>query len=148
MKVCTVFEPNGDGGYGVYFPGLPGCISAGDSLAEARRMALEAATGHLALLLADGETVSPAVAAKPARAPKGAVVEILDVPDAEIRAEIPKMQRSLEQARLKHRGKCLRLNITLPEGLVGEADRYAKRHGESRSGLIAEALEALMKNGG
>ena len=147
MKVCAVFEPNGKGGYGVYFPALPGCISMGDSLAEARKMALEAVTGHLALLLADDETVPSSVGTKPGRSPKDAVVEILEIPDAEIRAEVPKMQRSLEKARLKHRGKCLRLNITLPEGLVGRADRYAKRHRESRSGLIAKGLETLMKKG-
>jgi predicted RNase H-like HicB family nuclease len=147
MKVCAVFESNGEGGYGVYFPGLPGCISAGDSLTEARRMALEAVTGHVALMMADGEHIPPAVAERPGRAPKGAVVEVLEVSDAEIRAEVPKMRRSLEKARLKRRGKCVRLNITLPEELVGRADRYAEEHGESRSGMIAHALEVVMEKG-
>lgn len=110
-------------------------------------MALEAVTGHIALMLADGERVSPSVSERPGRTPKGAVVEVLEVSDAEIRAEVPKMRRSLENARLKHRGKCLRLNITLPEELIGRADRYAKRHGESRSGLIAQALETVMEKG-
>ena len=147
MKVCAVFELNGEGGYGVYFPALPGCVSMGDSLEEARRMALEAVAGHLALILADGEAVPSTVGAKPARAPKGAVVEVLNIPDADIRAELPKMRRSLEQARLRKRGKCLRLNITLPEELVGRTDDYARKHHETRSGLIAKGLEGLLKKG-
>ena len=147
MKVCTTFQAEKTGGYSVLFPTLPGCVSQGETLEDAREMALEAVTGHLALLLADGEPIPASLATRPARVPKGAVVEVLEVPDAEIRAEVPKMQRSLEKARLKHRGKCLRLNISLPEELIGRADRYAKKHGESRSGLIAHALEAVIEKG-
>lgn len=32
----TVFEPSDEGGYAVYIPSLPGCISEGDTLDEAR----------------------------------------------------------------------------------------------------------------
>ncbi len=119
----------------------------GDSLAEARKMALEAVTDHLALLLADGDAVSPHLAAKPDRTPKGGVVETLEVPEVNVRARVPVMRRSLEQARRKKRVRCLRLNITLPEDLVGRADDYARKHHETRSGLIAQGLEKLLKKG-
>jgi predicted RNase H-like HicB family nuclease len=43
--------------YGVSFPDLPGCISAGDTMEEALANAAEALAGHLALMRADGDAV-------------------------------------------------------------------------------------------
>jgi predicted RNase H-like HicB family nuclease len=42
--------------YGVSFPDLPGCISAGATLDEARTMAAEALAMHLVGMTEDGET--------------------------------------------------------------------------------------------
>jgi len=36
-------------------------------------------------------------------------------------------------------GKTRRVNITLPERVLNVMDKYANEHGETRSGLIAEA---------
>jgi predicted RNase H-like HicB family nuclease len=44
-----------DGVYGVSIPDLPGCISFGDTLDEAKRNAREAAESHLRILFAMGE---------------------------------------------------------------------------------------------
>lgn len=35
MKLAIVFEPSEDGGFTVYVPSLPGCISEGDTKAQA-----------------------------------------------------------------------------------------------------------------
>jgi predicted RNase H-like HicB family nuclease len=43
--------------YGVSFPDVPGCISAGDTFEEAVSNAAEALAGHLALMRADGEPI-------------------------------------------------------------------------------------------
>jgi len=43
--------------YGVSFPDVPGCISAGDTVEEAIENAAEALAGHLALMRADGDPV-------------------------------------------------------------------------------------------
>jgi predicted RNase H-like HicB family nuclease len=43
--------------YGVSFPDVPGCISAGDTFEEAVANAAEALAGHFALMKADGDTV-------------------------------------------------------------------------------------------
>ena len=43
--------------YGVSFPDVPGCISAGDTLDEALANAAEALAGHLALMRADGDAI-------------------------------------------------------------------------------------------
>jgi predicted RNase H-like HicB family nuclease len=41
--------------YGVSFPDVPGCISAGDTFEEAVANAAEALAGHLALMSSDGD---------------------------------------------------------------------------------------------
>jgi predicted RNase H-like HicB family nuclease len=43
--------------YGVSFPDVPGCISAGDTMEEALANAADALAGHLALMRADGDAM-------------------------------------------------------------------------------------------
>jgi predicted RNase H-like HicB family nuclease len=43
--------------YGMSFPDVPGCISAGDTFEEAVANAAEALGGHLALMRADGDVI-------------------------------------------------------------------------------------------
>ena len=48
MKLKIMFEPSDEGGYTVLVPSLPGCISEGDTLEEARANIMEAI--HLYLI--------------------------------------------------------------------------------------------------
>lgn len=41
--------------------------------------------------------------------------------------------------------KPMRLNISLPQGLVSEIDQYAKAHGATRSGFLAQAARHAMQ---
>jgi predicted RNase H-like HicB family nuclease len=66
MLLKLVFEPSDDGGYTVYVPALPGCISEGDSLDEARQNIIEAIQLYLE---PNGEEPLP----------KGAVIEEVSV---------------------------------------------------------------------
>jgi len=43
--------------YGVSFPDVPGCVSAGDTFEEAVANAAQALAGHFALMAADGEAI-------------------------------------------------------------------------------------------
>ncbi len=43
--------------YGVSFPDVPGCISAGDTFEEAVVNASEALAGHLEMMRADGDPI-------------------------------------------------------------------------------------------
>lgn len=43
--------------YGVSFPDVPGCISAGDTFEEAVANAAEALAGHFAVMGADGDPI-------------------------------------------------------------------------------------------
>lgn len=47
LTYLAILEPASDGGYGVYFPDLPGCISYGKTIEEAQSMASEAAGLHI-----------------------------------------------------------------------------------------------------
>ena len=51
----VVLEPQDEGGYTVYVPDLPGCVSEGETREEAVRMIKEAIEGYLDSLSKAGE---------------------------------------------------------------------------------------------
>ena len=53
----VLFEPAAEGGYVVTCPALPGLVTEGDTLAEARRMARDAIRAYLESLRKDGEPI-------------------------------------------------------------------------------------------
>jgi predicted RNase H-like HicB family nuclease len=133
--MSRVFFPaiveKGSSGYGVFFPDLPGCTSAGGTVQQAARNAEEALRGHLRLMIEDGDPV-------PVPSELDAVEQDPDVVEAArvlVPAEVPS-------------SKVIRLNITLPEDLVEQMDLYAQTQGLSRSGLIAEAARRMIGAGG
>jgi len=56
---AVILEPAADGGFGVYVPDLPGCVSEGDTPEQALANIREAIHGHLATLRDFGETIPP-----------------------------------------------------------------------------------------
>jgi len=115
-------DPTSD--YGVSFPDFPGCISAGETLDEARLMALEALIGHISVMEEYGETI-------PEPSTLEAVMKDPDFSDGvAVLIDVPRTVRSV------------RVNITAPEDVLNEIDRFAEAHGYTRSGfLIQAALE-------
>jgi antitoxin HicB len=53
----VLFEPAAEGGYVVTCPALPGLVTEGDTLAEAREMARDAIRAYLESLRKDGEPI-------------------------------------------------------------------------------------------
>lgn len=51
------FEPDEEGGFVVTVPALPGCVTYGQTLEEAKRMAAEVITGWLEWLTKEGEPI-------------------------------------------------------------------------------------------
>jgi len=112
--------------YGVEFPDLPGCFSAGDTLEEARVNAHDALKGHLAMLAEDGDPIPAPSALETimARPEYGdAAALLVSVPD----------QHSV------------RLNISFPSDLVAKVDTYAKARHMSRSAFLAMAASQAMQ---
>lgn len=57
FQYTVVFEPAEEGGYVVTVPALPGLITEGDTLEEARAMAKDAIRGYLESLMKHGEEI-------------------------------------------------------------------------------------------
>jgi predicted RNase H-like HicB family nuclease len=113
--------------YGVSFPDLPGVITAGSDLDEARKLATEALAFHLEGLAEDGEAVPEPSSLEDIMAiaeNKDAVAVLIDAPDAEV--------------------KSVRVNVTLPADVLSEIDKYAEREGFTRSGFLAQAAKKAM----
>jgi predicted RNase H-like HicB family nuclease len=55
--IATVHKDK-DSDYGVQFYDFPGCITAGETIEEARLMAKEALEGHLKMMIEDGDKIS------------------------------------------------------------------------------------------
>lgn len=122
MKWYLGVIERGETGFGIFFPDVPGCVSAGNTIAEAASGGTEALQAHLELTLESGF---------PFPEPSG----VIDMPlDPEIR-EVTRVLIGFEPS-----VKPVRININLPENLLVQADRYAASHGTTRSGLLATAL--------
>jgi predicted RNase H-like HicB family nuclease len=113
-------EANSD--YGVSFPDLPGCISVGATLDDARAMAAEALALHLEGLTADGEALPEPSSLESIMADatnRDGVAILVDPPKAV--------------------SKSVRLNITLADDLLQQIDLHAEANGLTRSGFLARA---------
>ncbi|MGB6725199.1 MAG: type II toxin-antitoxin system HicB family antitoxin [Terracidiphilus sp.] len=109
-----------DSDYGVSFPDFPGCITAGSTLEEARRMAVEALTLHIEGLREDGEGIPKPSTLDDLRgdpAMKGAVAFLTEV---------------------KRPEKTVRINITARESQIAEIDRRARGVGLTRSSFVVQ----------
>ena len=57
LNFTVVMTPDETGGYVVTCPALPGLVTEGDTLEEARAMAVDAITAYLESLRKDGEPI-------------------------------------------------------------------------------------------
>jgi antitoxin HicB len=55
----VIFEPQEGGGYTAFCPTLPGVVTEGESLEEARANVIEAIEGYLEILQEDGLPIPP-----------------------------------------------------------------------------------------
>jgi predicted RNase H-like HicB family nuclease len=55
MKYRVILEPEADGGYSIWVPALPGCVSQGETRAEALANIQEAIQAYLESCLKHGE---------------------------------------------------------------------------------------------
>lgn len=124
--MATVFYPaiveRAAKGYSVFFPDLPGCTSAGNTLQEVAQAAEDALAGHLRVTAEHGEPLP----------------DPSDMDDIGGDPEVEEVARIL--VRGEKPGRFVRLNITLEEGLVAAIDRASR----NRSGFLAEAARAAL----
>jgi len=119
-----------DSDFGVSFPDFPGIATAGTTLDDARAMAEEALAFHLEGLVADGEAIS-----EPSR-----LEDIMADPENRDGVAI------LVAVKTEARSKAVRVNVTLPEDVLQQIDRYAEAHGYTRSGFLTQAAKRAMEH--
>lgn len=130
-KYVAVLE-RGPEGFGVFFPDLPGCVSAGETADAAIVGARESLTLHLEGLREEGLDWP---------APSGfEAFGSEDFPDSEVvsllfvETDVAEAERETPQ----------RINVSLPPSLIARVDAAADRQGLTRSGLLAIAARAWL----
>jgi len=124
----AIFYPWEDGarqGFTVEVPDLPGCISEGDTLAEAIFMGTDAASGWVLTELEDGKPAPEASPIKKIRPEKGGFVSML-VLDMDAYAE-------------KYGNKAVRKNLTIPAWL----NTFAEAKHINFSQVLQDSLTAI-----
>jgi predicted RNase H-like HicB family nuclease len=131
MKFIVAIEPGTDAtAFGVVVPDLPGCFSAGATLDEAVDSAREAIDLWCETVIEDGGDVPVAKTLAEHQADAdfaGWIWAVVEVPVE------------------RYYGPAEKLNITLPRLLLAKIDDYARAHGETRSGFLAEAARNAMR---
>lgn len=126
-QYIALIHKEAESDYGVSFPDLPGVVTAGSNLDEARKMAAEALAFHLEGLAEDGEPVPEPSSLDDIMSVKenrDGVAVLIGAPDTEV--------------------KSVRINVTMPADVLDQIDRYAEREGFTRSGFLAQAAKKAM----
>jgi predicted RNase H-like HicB family nuclease/metal-responsive CopG/Arc/MetJ family transcriptional regulator len=123
-QYIALIHKDPDSDYGVSFPDLPGCVTAGLDLDDARSMAEEALALHLAGMAEDEQPIpesSSLEAVMSERENRDAVAILVKAPPAMTKA--------------------VRINMTMPANELDEIDRFAAENGYTRSGFLLHAAK-------
>lgn len=127
----ALFHASAGGGWGVSFPDMPGCISAGDDFATAAEQAAQALRFHVEGLIEAGASVS---APRTLEALHDDSVFADDFADALV-GLVPL---------LPPRARPMRVNISLDSNLLLEIDATAESLGMNRSEFLAEGARRFI----
>jgi predicted RNase H-like HicB family nuclease len=125
MRYPVILHTDNHQDFGVTVPDLPGCFSAGNSIAQAIENAHEAILAHSEDMAADGELIP---------APSESVDMADFFPDEGV-ALLAYVDVDLERVL----GPAKRINITLRPSILQAIDRRAKARGMNRSEYLAYA---------
>jgi predicted RNase H-like HicB family nuclease len=123
----AVIEKEPDSAFGVWFPDVEGCFSAGDSLEEAVANAAGALRQHTEALESAGRRLA---------SPRS-IDDVLR--DKEVRMSVKAGALLFAVPLLADAGRTVRINISLDKALVEQIDTAASRRGLTRSAFIAQA---------
>src|SRR5690349_4004216 len=132
----AVLVAEDDGGWSVLFPDFPGCATQGETMDEALEMAHEALAGHVASMLAHGDTL-----------PNPRSLEQIKA-DPRFAKEYGFRWSEAMAAPIALRpplGRPERVTVSLDSNFLTALDAYAERKSLTRSAAITAAGELLMK---
>ena len=127
-QYIALIHKDADSDYGVSFPALPGCVTAGFDLDDARRMAEEALVLHLEGMEEDHDPI-----------PEPSSLEAV-MADRENRSGVAILVKAPQKA-----ARAVRVNVTVPEDELERIDRFADEHGMTRSGFLLHAAKREME---
>ena len=127
MRYFALLRKDADSDFSVDFPDFPGCVTAGETLEEARKLAAEVLEFHIDGMLEDRLSIPP----------PSSLETIMEDPDnAEALpfvVEVP-----------DHRPRAVRVKLTMSETDLKAVDALAKKHGKSRSAVLTEAVRRMV----
>lgn len=133
LTYLAVLEPGEDGSYSISFSDLPGCFSYGDNLAEAQRMAEEAASLHVYGTECDGDEIpTPSLNLSRESTDGNVVMPVTVHPDL---------------YRAKRDNERIKTNITLPAWLKRIAEEQKVNYSRLLEAALIDYLQ-LPKQGG
>lgn len=131
----AIFDPNENGGYTVTFPDLPGCVTEGDDLDDALRMAAEAMALHLYGMERDGDAIpepsKPVDVELPEDAAPGAFVTLIQARTEPIRDEM--------------QNRAVKKTLTIPQWLNDEAEKAGINFSQVLQLALKEKLGIIEK---
>jgi predicted RNase H-like HicB family nuclease len=127
MNYVAVIEKEPDSAFGVWFPDVEGCFSAGETLEEAVANAAAALRQHAEAIESAGRRVP---------APRS-IDEVLLDEDVAVSVEGGAVLFAVPL--LADAGRTVRINISLDKALVDQIDTAASARGLTRSAFLAQA---------
>ena len=123
----AVIEKEADSAFGVWFPDVEGCFSAGDTLEEATANAAAALRQHTEAIESAGRQLAC-----------GASLDDV-LRDKDVKAAVKARAVLFAVPLLADAGRTVRINISLDKALVDQIDDAASARGLTRSAFIAQA---------
>lgn len=124
---AAMLEPASEGGFGVSFPDLPGCVSFGETLEDAVREAGDALSLHLEGMAEDNQAL-------PEAGHMGDQMLAADVPAGVVWAAITVEAPDAGE----------RVNVYLPRSLLERIDRFTTELGLNRSTFFGLAARQYL----
>ena len=125
VRYAAVMEQADAGGFGVWFPDFPGCVTHGEDPMTAAQAAGRTLSRHIEAKVEDGDMI-----------PRPTPAEAVELPD--VLSYVFLVDTDIPMAKSPH----MRLNVTLPAGLVRRIDAVAAGN---RSGWLALAANEQLK---
>ncbi|MBI1954282.1 MAG: type II toxin-antitoxin system HicB family antitoxin [Proteobacteria bacterium] len=127
MKYIGIVFKEESSDYGIVFPDFPGCISAGSSIEDVRKMGTEALIGHIELMKEKKESIPL----------PSSLDNILNIPE---------FQKGLAFYVDVPSQKTVRCNVTFQDDVLALIDQLAAEEHLTRSSFLAEAALTYRKS--
>jgi predicted RNase H-like HicB family nuclease len=133
----AILMPEDEGGYSVFFPDVPGCVTQGEDMSEAQEMAAEVLSGWMEVAADEGMPLPVARTLEAIKSDKAWAKEN-QVDWRQVTAVLTAVRPAL--------GKPKHVNVSLDSNKLRAIDAYAERRGMTRSAVLEAGAELLLES--